>query len=246
MRYCFISDIHSNLPALESVIHHSKKYQIDKYICLGDIVGYNSNPGECIELIKTLTDEVCAGNHDYAVAGKLETDEFNKFAKFAVDWTKQNITSCQIEYLTNNLKIIVSAPKFEAVHGALSNPVTDYMMNIWIAVTNFKLMKTNLCFIGHTHIPIIFYQNIDGKEPGSIKIIPFEKYKIDNNKKYIINVGSIGQPRDNDPRASYLIFDDEEMSLTYNRVDYNIEFIQSGMKKFGFPEYLITRLSSGQ
>ena len=246
MKYCLFSDIHSNLPALQSVINHSLQYNIDKYICLGDIVGYNSYPCECIDLLKNLRLDICAGNHDFAVLEKLNIDDFNNFAKIAVEWTKNNITENHKKYLSENLKTILCFENFEAVHGALTNPITDYMMNLWVAVTNFKLMKRNLCFVGHTHIPALYSQNADGKEPKTLKIEPFKKILLDKEKKYIANLGSVGQPRDNDPRASYMVFDDEEMSIVLNKTIYDIDSIQFDMRKKNFPEYLITRLSEGK
>jgi len=246
MRYCIISDIHANLPALNAVINHSQTQKIDEYICLGDIVGYGPQPTECLNLVKSLTANICAGNHDYAAVKKIETDDFNKYALESIEWTTGILSETDKLFLSNRLAEKISVGGFEGVHGALTNPVSDYMVNIWIAVANFKLMSANLCFNGHTHIPLIFSMNSETKETDTIRMPISGKIYLESSVKYIINAGSVGQPRDNDPRSSYLVFDNAELSVEYYRVEYDINSVQLKMRDVGLPDFLITRLALGK
>ncbi|HPP87730.1 MAG TPA: metallophosphoesterase family protein, partial [bacterium] len=131
MKYCFIADVHSNLPALEEIISASRKFLIDKYICLGDMVGYGPYPNETVDLIKTLVFTSCGGNHDFAAIGRLEKDDFNKLARQAIEWTESVLTDTSIKYLNTLEPSKKIEDKFEIVHGALTNPLTDYIINKW-------------------------------------------------------------------------------------------------------------------
>jgi len=247
MRYCIISDIHSNLSALEAVLSDADKNQIDEIVCLGDIIDYGPNPIECLNKIFNLTNNIIVGNHDWAVTQKLGTEDFNEFALFCVKWT-QNILS-GFPNLIEKINLLPEKQRiadFEVVHGALTNPITDYLINIWVAVNNFKLMSKHICFNGHTHLPIIFYENTKTNERKTLRLLDKEPIELLEDCKYLINPGSVGQPRDNDPRASYIIYDTDKCVIICRRVNYDIPSVQLQMQKNNFPEYLIQRLAIGK
>lgn len=247
MKYCLLSDIHSNLPALEAVLSACEKYNIDEYICLGDIVGYGPFPNECIKIVKDISLTVCAGNHDFAAVGKLEKDDFNKYARIAIDWTEDALSLESKQYLKNELVLKNKIEDFEIVHGGLTRPLTDYIINKWIAVSNFKLMESPVCFFGHTHIQRIFCLNNCNSTPEIMNLQLDEKVPLDfQNNRYLINPGSIGQPRDRNRWSAFCIFDTADNTVIFKRAEYDLKKVQNEMKKLRFPDYLINRLNYGK
>jgi len=242
MLYGIISDIHSNLEALTSVLKQLKN--VDKIICLGDVVGYGPNPNECVEEIRQLKIPTIAGNHDRAVTKDLVTTWFNANAKAAVKWTQQVITLENLEYLKNLPEVIVE-DKFEIVHGSLRSPLEEYITNISEAIPTFDLMTQPLCFIGHTHRPMFIGLKNDGNFDGRT-LKDNEEVFVGDYEKVIINVGSVGQPRDRDPRASYGAYNSKTKIFSLHRVAYDIVKVQKKMKAVNLPQFLIDRLATGR
>lgn len=240
MRYLVISDIHSNLVALEAVLADAGEY--DKVWCLGDMVGYGPRPNECIERLCQLNHVCVAGNHDWAAIDKLDIGDFNVDAKQACLWTRETLSPENWEYL-ENLPERLEFPEldFTLVHGSPRHPIWEYILSPFIAKENFDHFNTQFCLVGHTHIPAIFRSYT--RSPVELTN-PLHLDEL-GEERLIINPGSVGQPRDGDPRASYAIFDTEDLTLEIHRIPYPIEVTQEEMKKVNLPPRLIVRLSYG-
>ncbi|MDP8218835.1 MAG: metallophosphoesterase family protein [Candidatus Theseobacter exili] len=208
MRIAVIADIHSNLEALEASVEDAVKYSVQKFICLGDIVGYAADPSACISRVREIADTVIAGNHDWAVTGKTNYANFNEMAKRAVEWTASEISFDDSSYLSS-LKLSHYQENMLYVHASPVQPESwNYIWDIYDAIYAFERSESNITFIGHSHVPVAFSM-FDGKVNYQL----FPEIEIQQEKRYLINVGSVGQPRDNDPRASYVIYDIEKGSL---------------------------------
>lgn len=241
MKYGIFSDIHGNLEALGKAFDFYKNQNIDDFICLGDIVGYGANPVECLNLIKKINPKIIAGNHDWASVEKFNLNYFNWQAKEAILWTQKKINKNNWKYL-KSLPLRYKKNNFYCVHGDLEQPREfHYIINSYQAQINFSLLDKQICFIGHSHLAGAFCQ-----DKGEIQYLRKNKIKIAKNKKYIINVGSIGQPRDGDPRSSLCIYDTEKQLIEFIRIDYNIKKAANKITKNGLPEFLAQRLYVGQ
>jgi diadenosine tetraphosphatase ApaH/serine/threonine PP2A family protein phosphatase len=242
MIYGIISDIHGNLEALQAVLEYLESYEkkIDKIICLGDIVGYGADPGECIRLTKEISDVILAGNHDFAVSEQTSVEDFNHYAKEAVLWSRDALNEEELDFL-KKLPLIYRDNGTDFVHSSLHRPESwRYLLGTPDTYIDFQIMEEKILFVGHTHVPVIFED--DGTQ---IKILTSTEVSLNVDKKYIINVGSVGQPRDRDPRASFVIFDLEENFVKRIRVDYDIKEAQRKILDAGLPEVLANRLSYG-
>ena len=244
MRYAIFSDIHSNLEAYEASLEAMLKEKVDQYICLGDIVGYGANPKECISLTRELIKEkgcICiAGNHDAAVAEMTPISRFNPLAREAIVWTKKIIDQNENEFLST-LPLLKSERGCVFVHASLDRPDEwQYVYTIDDAYKNFEFFKEKVCFIGHSHIPVIF------KGGKNFEYFVSPSIKIEEDFRYIVNAGSIGQPRDHDPRACFLIYDTEKCTFEYKRVQYDIAGAQTKIRKAGLPEIEAVRLAIGE
>jgi predicted phosphodiesterase len=203
MRYAIFSDVHANLEALEAVIESYKKESIDRYLCVGDVVGYAANPKECIERIKALCMITVAGNHDWGSVNLFSLDYFNPYAKEAILWTQENIDDTDRHFL-QSLKLVYKNDDLTLVHGTLESAAKfNYLTDGIVAEESFKALENNVCFLGHTHVAGTFIKGQDGE----IKYRQDISMKIEAGNKYIINVGSVGQPRDGNPNAAYCIYD---------------------------------------
>ncbi|MFC1540703.1 metallophosphoesterase family protein [Candidatus Margulisiibacteriota bacterium] len=242
MLYGIISDIHSNLEALNVVLDKLK--HAEKVVCLGDIVGYGPNPNECVEKVRSLNIPAVAGNHDKAVTGEHEVKWFNQNARQAVTWTQMTIFQENLDYL-KGLPLMLTEDGFQFVHGSLRSPLDEYVAGIAEALPTFEKMTQPLCFVGHSHVPMFIAQKRDGNYDGRA-LLDGDEVLIDDYAKVIINVGGVGQPRDGDPRASYGTYDPKTRIFTLHRVEYNIEQVQAKMKQVDLPEPLISRLSQGR
>jgi len=242
MRYGIFSDVHSNLEALEAVILAFQKEEIDRYLCLGDIVGYGANPKECIQKVRSLTDICCAGNHDWATVNLFALDYLNSEAAFAVLWTKRLLNAQEKSYL-EALKLVYKNKDLVLVHGTLDNPQEfNYLTNVYIAEETFRLMETNICFIGHTHIPSIF------NKVGNDHVYCFKEsnIRLEEKSKYIINVGSVGQPRDGNPKAAFCVYDTKTKEVQIKRTGYDIKTARKKILNEEMPEFLGDRLIIGR
>ncbi len=242
MRYAIISDIHGNREALEASLDFLSKENIDSYFCLGDIVGYGADPGYCIQKVKSLSCKaVIVGNHDWAVVGLLDSSYFNFVAQQAISWTSENLSSADSRYL-KSLPLVYKDDLITLVHGTLSHPDEfDYILDVYAAAKNFDLLETPICFIGHSHMPGVFFD-----ENYQVQYSLEQKLILKPQIKYIVNAGSIGQPRDRNWRSSLVIFDTEEKSIEFKRIEYDIKLAQKKIIKAGLPERLASRLEEGK
>lgn len=241
MRYGIISDIHANLEALEATLEALAKSKIDEYICVGDIVGYGANPRTCIDRIKDLNPITVVGNHDAACVDEVNISYFNENAKLAVLWTRETLNPSSIDYL-KALKLIVEKDnRFTVVHGTLKNPeIFNYMIDSVQASSSFNKMNTNILFVGHSHVPGIFEY-----KKNKVKYFCNKTTKLSLGAKYIVNAGSVGQPRDGDARGSYVIYDTAKNAISIERIEYNVKAAQEKIRKSGLPEFLAYRLGVG-
>jgi len=247
MRYLVISDIHSNLEALEAVLEDASG-QYDEIWCLGDLVGYGPNPNECVDKVRELPLACVAGNHDWAALGKLSLDDFNPDAQEASRWTQENLNGITRAYLESLPETLVIEDKITLVHGSPRHPIWEYIISIPIALENFSYFETPWCLVGHSHVPVIFrYCEAEGGTGNCEAFIPpvNQPILLTPGERFIINPGSVGQPRDGDPRASYMFIEPEKGIIEYRRVDYPVEKTQAKMKEVGLPPRLIARLSFG-
>lgn len=241
MLLCLFADIHANRQAYEAVIESFSRYNIDNFYCIGDIVGYGANPNECINLTRRINPYIVCGNHDWAAVDLTGLTYFNIYAKEAIRWTKENLDEVGKGYL-KSLELVRQDEYLVMVHGTLDNPSEfDYIMDSISTKKTFEAMQTNLCFIGHSHRPEVF--TLDANR---IDYLYQDKIYLDERLKYIINVGSIGQPRDGDPRSSFVLFDTEEKYIEFKRVAYDIETAKNNIIKAGLPRVLADRLEVGR
>ncbi|NOY78623.1 MAG: metallophosphoesterase family protein [Calditrichaeota bacterium] len=241
MRYGFIADVHGNLEALTAVLDDLRDRNIDEIICLGDSVGYGPDPNACVALIRENTRYALLGNHDSAAIGKTTLQYFNLYARQAIEWTREILDADSYSYLSSlPLKIIID--DMTLVHSTPKHPEEwNYLFDTRDAIENFNYFRTRLCFIGHSHRPVAFFHE------GERYWISYDPTLLIRPKmRGIINVGSVGQPRDGDPRACYGIYDEEDGEFQYIRVPYDVEKTQAKMRKAGLPDYLIHRLFVGR
>ena len=241
MRYGLIADIHGNLEALKAVLSDLKKERIDSYLCLGDIIGYGANPKECIDIVRQLDPKaLIAGNHEWGVLGSLGIDYFSESARVAVLWAKDVLGDHEKSYL-ESFKLSCTEKNMTLVHGSLEEPGKFYyIFDSDDADKTLKLQKTQLCFVGHSHVPGIFYS--DG---STAKGVNGSEICVEADKRYVINIGSIGQPRDGDPRASFAVYDDASGMVEIKRAPYDIESAQRKILAAGLPASLALRLAEG-
>jgi predicted phosphodiesterase len=240
MRYGIFADVHSNLEALEAVINAYKNEHIDHYLCAGDVIGYAADPGECIEKIKALSAISVAGNHDWAAVDLFSADYFNPLARQAVLWTRDNLGDDNKRFL-KSLKLLYKSEHFVMVHGTLNNPGDfNYMNDGYMAEETFKLLDADICFLGHTHVAGVFVKDKNNR----ISYLKESDIKEDN--KYIVNVGSVGQPRDGNPKAAYCIYDTDRRKVKIKRIGYDIETAARRIIKAGLPRFLADRLAVGR
>ncbi len=243
MQILILSDIHANLVALDTVLKDAGKF--DRIWCLGDIVGYGPEPNACVERLQQF-DLVCiAGNHDWAVLDKLDLEEFNPDARRAAMWTRDQLTANNLAWLSAlPERIPTQAEKFTLVHGSPRYPIWEYVMTPAVARINFDFFDTLICFMGHTHVPVIFRYIVDEHQATAEPLSEGTSMPV-GHERMMINPGSVGQPRDGDPRAAYAILDLEAMTLTHHRVEYDIAATQAKMQAANLPPRLVTRLSYG-
>lgn len=239
MRVLVFSDIHSNLTALEAVI--AAAGNVDEYWCLGDLVGYGPDPNECIARVRELPNLMCVrGNHDAATLGEVDQNTFNHEAGLAITWTKRILNAESQEFLLSLPEKLVIGD-VTLVHGSPRNPVWDYVMDYMTAQRMFQFYDTRICLVGHTHVPAIWKESEQTTPRGLV--LDYKKNKI--LTKAILNPGSVGQPRDHDPRASFAIFDPDESLWELRRIAYDFNQVQERIKKSGLPWRHALRLAEG-
>ena len=240
MRYAIISDIHSNLEALEAVLAKISELRTDDILCLGDIVGYNANPNECIDIVRRTGIRCIMGNHDSRASGLEEPDNFTPLAKEAVIWTREHLTEDNKAFLKNLPRELI-IDDFFLFHGSI-NDADRYIIDEKDASDNFHLLENlpgdiKLGFYGHTHVRVAL-----SLQRGKVFLEPDGELKLSAWKRYLINPGSVGQPRDRDPRASFLIYDEFNEKVDFYRTDYDRAATQEKIIEAGLPVELAARL----
>ncbi|HSR10687.1 MAG TPA: metallophosphoesterase family protein [Thermodesulfobacteriota bacterium] len=240
MKWAILSDVHGNLEAFEAVLADLAPQKPGKVICLGDIVGYGADPNECIAALTNLTDLTAAGNHDYGAVGMTSIENFNRMAYRAIVWTGKNLTMRSMAYL-RSLPFFVEVGQFVFAHAAPHEPGEwRYIASSRDAEESFRELDGRTGFIGHSHVPMVL-QRGGPRDRGKA-----EEMTLEEGASYLINVGSVGQPRDGDPRAAYGIYDDESRVYTVRRVPYDIAAAQKKIRKAGLPPFLAERLAKGR
>ncbi len=241
MRVLVLSDIHANLVALEAVLADAGS--IDMVWSLGDIVGYGPQPNECIDTILELDHVAIAGNHDWGALGRLDLSKFNVDARRANLWTREQLTARSWSYLDTAPTMLVEG-ECTLAHGSPRDPIWEYLIYCSVAAKAFDHFDTNVCFVGHSHLPVIFVGASEDQECSVVQPLVGTPVTL-GDRRYIINPGSVGQPRDGDPRASYIILDTVERTIEQRRVAYDVATTQERMRAQGLPERSIIRLQFG-
>ena len=241
MKYAIIADIHANLEALNTVLEDIKTQNCTHIACLGDVVGYNANPKECLDIVRAMNVPVVKGNHDEYCSTENDLEGFNPHAAEAINWTRDQLTAEDRQWL-RDLKYIRLVTSFTLVHATLDQPQRwGYVFDRLAAAASFTYQNTAICFFGHTHVPLAFV-----KDAGQVKGGTYSKFKIEAGKKYFINVGSVGQSRDGVPKATYVIYDMQEPSIELRRLDYDMATTQKKILDAGLPPRLAERLALGR
>ena len=240
MRFAIFSDLHANLEATEAVLADAHERACTHFVCLGDVVGYNANPRECLEIVRKLACPVVKGNHDEQASLEESSRDFNALAEMAINWTREQLSAQDKEWL-RELPLTREVRDFTIVHATLDAPEQwGYVFNILDAAASFAHQQTTLCFFGHTHVAGAFTRD------EGVKHLKIEQLTIEAPKKYFINTGSVGQPRDGDWRAAYCIYDTDENVVEQRRVKYDLATAQAKIIKAGLPRMLADRLKLGR
>ncbi|HEV2319711.1 MAG TPA: metallophosphoesterase family protein [Verrucomicrobiae bacterium] len=240
MKYAIIADIHANLEALTAVLEDARAQNPTHFVCLGDVVGYNANPQECLKIVRDMNIPCVKGNHDEYCSMDEQLEGFNPNAAEAVHWTRRQLSPEDREWL-RELKYTKMVGTFTIVHATLDGPQRwGYVFDKLQAAASFPYQTTPVCFFGHTHVPVAFMRDT------VVRGGTFSKFKVDPTKKYFVNVGAVGQPRDNNPKAAYVIYDLDAATIELRRVDYDIATAQAKIREAGLPERLAERLEFGK
>ena len=249
MRYAVLSDIHGNLEALELVLAEAAKAEVTHYLCTGDLVGYGADPTACLKRLRQLPITLVAGNHDWACVGKVDANYFNRYARTAVEWTRDRLSFTDLAFL-RGLRAKHEEGLVTLVHGTLRHPEKfDYLFEIAQALETALICKTPLCFVGHTHLPCVI--EIDPRLGKVQRVLhaprELQHVTLDLTRcKYVINPGSVGQPRDGDPRASFAVLDTDGGWMDILRVPYDVATTQQKIRDAQLPGMLADRLAVGQ
>ncbi|MEO5719912.1 MAG: metallophosphoesterase family protein [Chthoniobacterales bacterium] len=240
MRFAILSDIHANLEALEAVLADARTVGCTEFVCLGDVVGYNASPRECIRALQDLGGPVVKGNHDEQAGAEHPAQEFTAQALAAILWTRDLLTPEEKNWLETR-ELTRQVDGFTMVHATLDAPQHwEYVFNDFDAAASLKLQRTPVCFFGHTHVPLAYVKG-DG-----VHRIALDRLTVRPERKYLINVGSVGQPRDGDSRAAYCTYDSDAGVVELRRVEYDFAATQAKIRAAGLPEGLAWRLALGK
>ncbi|HUI87149.1 MAG TPA: metallophosphoesterase family protein [Anaerolineales bacterium] len=242
MRVLVISDIHANYTALETVLADAG--QVDETWCLGDLVGYGPDPNAVVEQVRELTHLTCImGNHDMAVIGKMALESFNGDARRSLMWTEKVLNADNMNFLRSLPQSAKVRGEVTMAHGSPRDPLWEYVLNTLTARLNFDHFDTPFCFIGHSHIQSLFQLNEDNDR------VTLESIKLNRpiplTPRTIVNPGSVGQPRDRDPRAAYAVYDTETRQWEARRAAYDVQKVQKRMREIGLPEKHAVRIGEG-
>jgi diadenosine tetraphosphatase ApaH/serine/threonine PP2A family protein phosphatase len=241
MRIAVISDVHANYHALEPVLEQIDAARVDQIWCLGDTVGYGPRPNDCCQKVEQLSDVSLVGNHDLVVLGELTVSDFNDEAAAAAVWTSQVLTQPSRSFL-ERLKPLAEVDGVDLFHASASDPVWEYVLTEEAARATLELSSSPLVLVGHSHVALAL--TLDGAGVGG-GLAPADT-EVELNGRWLLNPGSVGQPRDGDPRAAWLLLDLERGFATFRRVAYSIEDTQAEMRERGLPRVLAARLERGE
>ena len=239
MKYAVISDIHSNWEALETAFEAIKKRNVKQVICLGDVVGYGANPSECLARVKKEAWEMVMGNHDRAIEDIELRSYFSPHAREAIEWTAPRLNSDEKKFIRTFTEMVIDREEdMTLTHGSVHEPKEfHYLFREEDAEPSFERLETHFGFFGHTHIPSLFSRKL-----GEGKYLPAGIYQLDAKDQYLINPGSVGQPRDRNPQLSFAFFDSDDLTLEIVRLDYDNQKAAQKIRKAGLPAYLADRL----
>jgi diadenosine tetraphosphatase ApaH/serine/threonine PP2A family protein phosphatase len=241
MPHAIVSDIHGNLEALEAVLEDLERREVERVVCLGDFVGYGASPNECIDRLRPRLEVAVAGNHDLAACGRLKLHYFNSDAAVAATWTDVRLTEQNREYL-KTLPFTVPWRGMLLVHASPSTPNEwHYVLTPADAAMELSAFEEGICLIGHSHVPGAFVW-----DERRVRYTRDADVPVAAGHRYLVNVGSVGQPRDGDPRAAYLLVDEAKRTLTHVRIDYDIEGAMRRIRDAGLPAFLAERLQWGE
>ena len=241
MRYAVLSDVHGNLEALRAVLADASE-RTDAVLCLGDVVGYGADPAACIDVVGERCQAVVAGNHERAVTGRLDLEWFNPYARAAAEWTHERLGADAKAWL-DGLPVVTEIDDATLVHASPAGPEEwEYLISAEDGYAAFGAFATRLCFVGHSHIPRVWSSGSWGRdwEPHP------EERVLEAGCRYIINVGSVGQPRDRDPRAAYVVWDTTDRRVAMRRVAYDVGAARAKIVAAGLPRFLADRLGEGR
>ncbi|MDE1975724.1 MAG: metallophosphoesterase family protein [Elusimicrobia bacterium] len=246
MLYGVFSDIHSNLEALERVIEFFKSSGAQAHLCCGDLVGYGPNPNECLEMVRSLPNlsAVC-GNHDLAAAGRMDPGWFNAYARDAISWTRRELSPDSLRYLSS-LRPRMDGPEWTLAHGTPRKPADEYFLSVLQYKQSLGLVKTWPLFVGHSHMPLCFRPVPGGEAEMSMLEDGQEVRVAPRSAAAAFNPGSVGQPRDHDPRACCALYDSGTGSFRVARLSYDVAAVQAKIRRAGLPEFLAQRLELGR
>jgi diadenosine tetraphosphatase ApaH/serine/threonine PP2A family protein phosphatase len=241
-RYAILGDIHANIEALQTVLDDARKLSVTDFVCVGDVVGYNADPVACLRLVRDeLHCPTVRGNHDhYCSHSEEELNDFQPLAASAIAWTRRQLAEEDARWLSG-LPLSKVVGGFTLVHSTLDVPERwGYVFDQLDAESHFTYQKTPLCFHGHTHVPLVYEKRreVVRLPPADVRLTP--------GTKYFINTGSVGQPRDGDPRSSYVIYDTETRTISFRRLAYDIAATMENIRRAGLPERSATRLAAGR
>ena len=239
--FAVLGDIHANLDALEAVLADCREQGVMDYLCTGDVVGYNARPHECLEIVRGLGCPVVMGNHDHYVSSCQNLEDFNPHAAAVIEWTRKQLSQDEMGFLSG-LPFVVTRMGITLVHATMDDPASfGYVFDHLQAEAHFSHQVTPLCFHGHPHCPMIYEKQI-----GAVYRIDAQDFRLPVGRKYFVNVGSVGQPRDGDPRAAYVLYDPLARTIRFRRVEYDVAAAQAKVREAGLPERLAERLAVGQ
>jgi predicted phosphodiesterase len=244
MRAVVVADIHANLEAFEAVLHDAEQHgTIDALWSLGDLVGYGPDPERCVELLQSYTYEAVVGNHDLAAVGVIGVEEFNPYAAAAARWTAAQLSAVAKVWMMSLPQIAVLDSGFTLAHGSLVDPIWEYLILTDNAAEHLARQTTPYGLVGHTHIPHVFYDaRLDAMSTDIADAATLELDEV----RFVANPGSVGQPRDGDPRAAYAIVDTDAHQIGFHRVEYDVATTQEKMSAAGLPVFLSQRLAAGR
>jgi len=243
VRYAIFGDIHGNYDALETCLEDIKAHECEKYICMGDVVGYGAEPVRCLETVQELGCDTIAGNHDWAAIERISIDFFNAYAKAAAIWTREALSDEHKEWL-GELPLTLTYEHCAVAHGTFHQPEAyNYIQTVFDAQLSFEALKNldaTVGFLGHSHVPVGFF------DTDPITYTLDTEIPVDDEAAIIVNVGSVGQPRDENPMAAWCLFNTDERVITINRLEYDIDAAAAKIRDAGLPEILAQRLYHGK